>query len=712
MTRTTRHLGTMTALFCLLAALSGPTPAAAVILDDEDPVDIVLKDGTRVRLYREIEVSSTARIPNRPLPNLEALADRTVGDQPNPQAEAALQAFLESMGLKPKASAPKNPQLAIKKASSVFAKLRVAPRVSRNYYYLPVNLHLSSRPDGTPEFLFLKFTTEEREDQGGVSGALMHFLMEWGLTKEQEAELAVELKKKDRAGKLMGAVPMEPAEESGNFQIVSATLHDDGMTTALVSSGKAPLLPGGKAAVASRLTKTGAQLLAATFEEARSITDVSIALDFSYHTLTPSAKGTITFDWEKLMTEREVLEAEYTQEESGGCIIWPFWCEDKDVTHTYDELRRIYGFLEDKKVVRLEWNELRDDERITKVREAFFDYFVNSMAEQVPPLPPEEGEEQQTMPNPQPNGDNYVYKFSREKVTAKMERRFEVFSLEARFAVRRPHQLVGNLASWYDGVKDNPRCVASVNLNDPFFQHRDINFILDLDAKDMFDEEVNYVTVNVRKQRSDGHDFEDHVTIDFGYVEEHGVVSSLTYARGEDTDPDVYEYQAQWSLRGGNVYPRNPQWVKGRWEGVTLAPPVMPRIIEVEGSLEDMLASDITRVTVQVHYPKYGQEVEENIHLSPEQGESLTAKKIFIDRDARGYAYRLIVNHKTEGKLVLPWSARVGDDYIYASIPGELFEDGSSLQAAAKEAAGDLIDSAKQKVLDQFQELLNRGGAG
>ncbi len=31
---------------------------------------------------------------------------------------------------------------------------------SRNYYYLPVNLRLGKRPDGVPEFLFVKYTTE------------------------------------------------------------------------------------------------------------------------------------------------------------------------------------------------------------------------------------------------------------------------------------------------------------------------------------------------------------------------------------------------------------------------------------------------------------------------------------------------------------------------------------------------------------------------
>ena len=46
-----------------------------------------------------------------------------------------------------------------------------------DYYYLPTGLRLSSRPDGVPEFLFMKYTTEKDAAAGGVQGALMHFLM-------------------------------------------------------------------------------------------------------------------------------------------------------------------------------------------------------------------------------------------------------------------------------------------------------------------------------------------------------------------------------------------------------------------------------------------------------------------------------------------------------------------------------------------------------
>jgi hypothetical protein len=633
----------VTAAVVLAAGFAMAAPARAVILDDENKIDVVLKDNTHVTLYGQ--ATSTP-------------------------------------GLK-----------------------------TANYYYMPVNLHLSQRPDGTPEFLFLKFTTEKRADQGGVNGGLMHFLMEWGLTPDQEKELTEAIKEKNPKAVLMGAVPLEAETgDGGSFQIISGTLSDDKMATKLVSSGKAPLVPGGKCAAASRLTAEGAQLLAASFEKARSITDLSIALNFGYTTLTPAARGTITFDWSKLETHFDSLGAAYSRKQtstskSGGSFLFFSWDSYKpEYSYSYDEMHKHYDYLIESQVVKIQFDELVSDERVAKVREAFFQYFLNAMAEPAPPSQPAPAsdKEKQGSPNIQ-YGDRYVYK--KQSFERAFSQKTKRISLNYRMAIRRPFQLVGNLASWYDGVRDNPKCVAAVNLNDPFFAHRDINFILDLDAKDMFEQEANYVTVNVRKKRSTGNPFEDHVTIDSKYLKDHGINATVTYARADDKDADVYEYQAQWSFRGGMVYPPAPAWEKGSWEGVTLAAPIVPRTIEVEGDLDAMKASDITRITAQIHYQKFGQEVEENFSLSPAKNEPLVSKKVFMDRDSKGYAYRLIVDHKTDGKMATAWSAKVADDYIYAAIPKDMLEQ-PDLKAVAKSMALDATSSAKEKVLAKFTELL------
>ncbi|NNJ89456.1 MAG: hypothetical protein HKP53_08630, partial [Eudoraea sp.] len=176
-------------------------------------------------------------------------------------------------------------------------------------------------------------------------------------------------------------------------------------------------------------------------------------------------------------------------------------------------------------------------------------------------------------------------------------------------------------------------------------------------------------------------------------------------ARGEDTDPSAYEFQTQWSLRGGNIYPKNPKWEKGAWEGVTLEPPVTTRTIELEADIEELQSSDITRVTAQLRYKQFGEEKETNIQLSAQKGEPIISKKIFLDRDTNGYVFRLILNHKTEKKLVLPWEPMINDNYIYANIPEDLLDTESEVFKMAKETGEELVKKAGEKVLDKFEEV-------
>ncbi len=568
----------------------------------------------------------------------------------------------------------------------------------RRYYYLPTNLRLSGRPDGVPEFLFLKFTTEQRETEGGVSGAVMHFLMEYGLTPAQEDELKRKLQQ--TGDTVIGGMPMKPDGESSTFLITSATLKDDQMTKSLVTSGKAPLLPGQKVAAAARLTANGAQLLAATFEKARSIADCSISFNLAYDVVTPAVQGSATFHASRLEQEKERLKKDYEHSHvTTGRFLGFLWETSGEDSYSYHELRDQWSFLQEQKIVEVKFVETVNDERASKIRDAVFQSFLDSffdtqkaspedmMRNGAQPAKPDDG--------PGIQGDHFHSSIYRKKTSISKQDKYWNFSYS--LPVRETMQLTGNLASWYQGVRDNKACVASVNLNDPFFAHRDINFILDLDAKEMFDAVVNYVTVNVRKNRSSGVPFEDHVTIDAAYLKAKGVASHVTYARGEDTNPEVYQYQSQWSLKGGNVFPENPSWVSGSWEGVTLSPPVRPLTVELEGDLEALKAKGITRVTAEVHVSQFGKEHGEEIQLPVAGPQPIVSRTLYRDRDMEKYAYRLIFNHKTAGKLVGPWVKEQTDGYVYAVIPEDLL-----LAQEYKDRARTLATGAVDKVLDKL----------
>lgn len=583
------------------------------------------------------------------------------------------------------------------------------------YYYLPTGLRLSQRPDGVPEFLFMKFTTEADAAAGGVQGAILHFLMQWGLTAAQEAELQQkveeklsQLKKDSRRGrffmpvtkvKVMGPVDVQPLPEN-SFQIYTASLSDPSAAK-VITSGRAPSLEGGKAVVASKMDANTAQLMAASFEKTSSVADLSVTLAYQYNVMLPAVDARAVINWSKVAETIDSLSAEYMHRSRS--VRFLFWKKSSNY-YSYNEMHEIYNKVLENKSVRIDIvDQSLGDETSAMIIEAFMDYFTNAIADRAMDVPSVPANNQEEDAPDIRKGNYYVY--NKVKAEKRIQRGVETISLKYRKAVPRFIDVTGNLRSWYNNVKDNPTCVSSVNLNDPFFQHRNINFILDMDASAMFDEVVNYVTVSVRKKRSSGNDFMDSFTMDKKYINEHGTSTIITYARGEDRNPDVFEYKAQWSLRGGMLYPEEPEWIAGDWQGVTLAAPVTKRTIMVDSDLDELKAKNIGAVTVQLRYMQFGNEKETNVMVIPSKGEAFQEKSIFIDSNTKGYAYRLIITHKTKGKLVLPWQLKMSDDYIYTTIPEELSDESSPVFVEAKTEANNLATKAKDKVLDKFEEL-------
>jgi hypothetical protein len=595
-------------------------------------------------------------------------------------------------------------------------------KFSNEYYYLPTNLRLSKKDDGTPEFIFVKYTTEENAAAGGVQGALMHFLMEWGLTPEQEQELQKKIGEKlgdlksvnpmyseVRDPKVLGPATLKSDVEGETFRIVSGTLTNEKFTPNMVTSGKAPLLPGSKMAVAAILEKNGAQLLAATFEKARSITDVSLNLRFQYEVLTPAVDGSITVDWSQISYLYQQFHREYTHKDKDDDTL-PFSnsLQDDEITDT--EKDSLFSYLIANKAVVIRLDQLKPDNPIAKdVTEAFMEYFLSSVAEK-DFAAPEEGKPVESLNNKyEPSQDLYKYTFDSKRMETKIKRGTETYNLKLRIPVVQEMSITENLASWYDGVKHNKNCVTSVNLNDPFFQHREIHLILDGQAEQMFGDEVNAVTVDIRKKRSNGNDFQNAITIDKNKLK-NGTLASLTYARGEDKNPDVYEFRTSWNLRG-NIYPENPEWEKGDWKGINLVAPVAPRTVQFEGDLAQMQEMGIARATLQLRYMKFGQEVETNIPITVSKGQGLIEKTIYTDKDTRGYIYRLILTPKSGDKLVLGWESKINDDYVYAVIPDELKDRESALFKAAVDLGKTILApkdgeiSKVDSILDNFKEI-------
>ena len=93
------------------------------------------------------------------------------------------------------------------------------------YYYIPQFPRLATRPDGTFEFVCLKYVGGKAETNGG----LFHALIEFTLPQDVVEPLEKKLKQQVPNGRIVGPVPLlqaiEKGEEGvGSFQIVSAIL--------------------------------------------------------------------------------------------------------------------------------------------------------------------------------------------------------------------------------------------------------------------------------------------------------------------------------------------------------------------------------------------------------------------------------------------------------------------------------------------------------
>lgn len=599
---------------------------------------------------------------------------------------------------------------------------------TKEYFYMPTNLRLSQKADGTPQFLYLMYTSEENSEE--ASGAILHMLMEYGLTPKQERELQSTLRGKYRGAELKGVVDVEP-DGDNSIRVISATLTGK-RTRTMVMSGKAPVFPGNRIAVAAELDAKGAQLMNATFQETSSITDLSINLSYNYSVRVPAAKGFYMEDWSKMDSLHLLDTAHYSKEVKeekdygektlngvvGGLVAGPigaaigwFGSGNKKTTKfKYDEMREFYRKLEELGVITVRFEENVDDERVTQIREAFFQHFLNSFAEKTASddIPTPGKQEKQAMPNIK-HGNEYT--FRREFAEMIVEKRKRVFNLSYAMAVTKSFQLTENLASWYDGVKDNPKCVGTILLNDPFFQHRDVNVIMDLDAEDMVGTELNYVTVSLRKQRDvkGANDFSHQLTFDRRFFEDNGNRATVTYSKAQDGDPDEYEYKVQWSLRGGNLFPRNDtSWTKGNWQGITLAPPVEPRLIRYEVDLDELQDLEIRNATLQLRYEKFGKEVETNMNISLYSKQPYMEKTIYMDKNTRGYAYRLVFTHKTKGVMATDWDAKINTDYIFAVIPEELRKGDESFIEEMLERGKAVLGGGRDKEVDETQQVLDK----
>ena len=554
--------------------------------------------------------------------------------------------------------------------------------VSKNYYYLPANPHVSIGPDGLPRFSMIRFVSDKTKEQGGAEGAILDIMVEYGLSKKQFDELRNKLRRRVPGAVLKGAVPLEVGSEGNSFYVTSAVLGDKGFTSTLLTSGKAPVMEGQKVAIAARLDPYGATLLGKSLEQ--STTDISVNFDLKYVVKIPAYDVRIVIDYDKYHKIRDKI-IHQRQEFSRHSYYWnPKWYSIFHIgtqKHTYvneKERHTMVDFLKENGIVQFIYIQHIPDEDKEIVESGLYgkviDIFFEMQKRLGNPNPEEMTEENSEDQNKKDKErrqeaakhDRFSYSYLKAK---RIERHGKVeLSLKKIGARYEYYTMTGNIGGWYKKYKNNKKLVREVNLDDPFFSHRELRFVIDNEAYDIFKNVINYATVQVKVDRKGQPPFIDEVTIDKNYLQQHGQTATITYAPMRD-ESRTFQYKVQWSLRGGHLYPADARWNMGAVMAVTLSAPVHPVLVEAEADLDELKSMNVARVSVELRYRQFGKPYidHSSLAISTASGNPMTSKTIYPDVGSDKLEYRLVYHHKKLGRIKEKKWRSVEGNYIFCS---------------------------------------------
>lgn len=502
------------------------------------------------------------------------------------------------------------------------------------YYYLPAVPRVSEKKDGSLEISLVKFI----DPQGETSGGLLHMLVTFSLPEDERDALEEALKQKNGKARLAGPVPLRQAEE-GSFTIISGSLSDEGFTRSIISSGRAPVSPGSRAAVAATLSPHGATLLWESLNKPTS--DVSVALRTYYEAALPSFEARISAD---VSTVYEHLSTIINKQEN----------------YTKRQIRDIMDELVRTGVVNVEiFDRLPEDAAnqamqslvdlaTTKLTEIIFDQQTGFTA--IPEK--EKAVESGQIKGRQKKGwlaklftdtGNQKYYTDNQYV---MKERSDInratfnINLNRRAVIRVPVDTAGNISGLYREFKENPDMFRVVNLADPAFQKRDVYFRIDGDFAGVFEGIMNFAGVSVIKDYADHETATGELIFTREDIREGRLSKSWRYARLGEKNEDwlAYGYRSTWSIKGQHKIrnPENPdEWHKSSDPIITIAPPLDRMDLEVDADRFLFEDAGIRSATLEIRYPVFEEQVKKRLAvMRVTDAESVSSHVLFHDPEA------------------------------------------------------------------------------
>lgn len=489
------------------------------------------------------------------------------------------------------------------------------------YFYLPAEPRVAQRADGSPELSLLVYqdlsSTERRE---GVTfsqgGGILHFLVELATTEEELSAARAALVEDDEDAVLQGPVQFR----EGTFALVStfaADADDDRerdprsprLARTVLGTGRAPLLPGHRAAVSMHLTREGATLLQSSLSMAAS--DVSVVFELTFAGLRDPVRARLEADWDKV---REQTETEIGVGFGYGPIQLGF---------DYDDF---WDGMRESGAIRLDYEgepaglKALIERAYARLQEMVFEPVpLEQYEEQMPDVTDLAGSLMGAGGGSSESQAPWYLRLEGGYQLRKAERqgRF-VLDFRERTADRMTVVLAGNLGDLFDRWGDDPRVFRVASTESPAFKVREVFFTLDGLHGEEYARFVNSVSVTLRKRHGSGREtvrealfVRDDLssgeakTLSYGWDREEGEVGFAAYA-----------YSVSWSFLGGARYREEEQ--ESTDIAHSLFPPFEFREVDFRASRERLAAANVRLVTATVWYDFFGRTRRERVELVPE----------------------------------------------------------------------------------------------
>lgn len=578
-----------------------------------------------------------------------------------------------------------------------------------DYYYLPQFPRLATRPDGTYEFLCMKYVSDKVENSGGLIHALVEFRIADSIMKLYEQEL----RKIVPGARVIGPVHLMESKNEGDenirpsFEVVSAILSNkdgkEAMTRSLVTSGYAPFTPGSKAAIAAILNSAGSTLLWNSFSGPTS--DVSVAVNGYYEAKVKAYNAVVSADMKVIYTHFSEMsndQEEFTKKQirkvidslsKTGSIKIEVFDRSAGLGVKTSDMEGILSTVTNKITeamfdAQTGWS--KEPERVDpnlgfnpagrqgqksgagQVIGETFEGIGGMVTDVIQALPVvgwfswKRGKNQ----NPKYVTDHqYVLKDIKNVRSTSF-----YLNLSKSTTIKVPFHTAGNLGGLYAKLGMDTQYFRIVNMDDPGYQRRAINFQVDGDFIDAFDDIINFVTVNFRKKYSTGQPEVTAQLIINGTDLKKGInLKEITYPRLGIKTADWlnYEYQLLWSFKGRTAPIRYPadekQWIKASDPAVSLVPPLVKEYAELDADRKEFMDNAIASAGVSFVGMQGGDaKVIRTVILRAEDKSSTNKITLYHDPGTKVAFQPTWYSNKGEAKSELSY---MQSNYLFLALP-------------------------------------------